>query len=209
VDKDRNLLPWFLGDLSMAVVLALSVGCTDKTASSPVPPPTPKTTEASPAVVLAAAAAPAAAPAPIAAPAAAPAPAAASPLESSRPAQPPTPPIQSSGQIWQCTINGQKVFSNNPCGNKSSRLEVGPINTMDRAPMYQTARSYQPPPGYASGYAPEYAPGTAPDYASSGAQEQGDSSYPVWIGVPFAQRRLPVRAHRPYTHGHGIVPHKY
>jgi hypothetical protein len=208
MDKDRNLLPWFLGDLSIAVALAVAVGCTDKTASSPLPPPTPMATEASPAVVLAAAAAPAAAPAPPAAPPAALAPAAASPLEGSSPAQPATPPIQSSGQIWQCTINGQKVFSNNPCGDKSSRLEVGPINTMDRAPMYQIARSYQPPPGYASGYAPDAAE-NAPDYASSGPQEQGDSSYPVWIGVPFAQHRLPVRAHRPYTHGHGTAPRKY
>jgi hypothetical protein len=205
MDKDRDLLPWILGGLSMATVaLAVALGNSSKIASSPASLPSPLSTQALPAVLLAAAPA---ATAPLVAPAtvAAPAPAAAPLLEQASPIRPLSPPIQSSGQIWQCTINGQKVFSNNPCGDRSSLLDVGPINTMDRAPIYRTARSYQPPPGYAPEYVPEY----APDYVSSGPQEQGDNSNPAWVGIPFGQRRLPARTHRPYTHGHGTVARKY
>jgi hypothetical protein len=210
MDKDRDLLPWILGGLSMAAVaLAVALGNSPKIASSPASLPSPMSTQALPAVLLAAApvATSAVATAALVAPApvAAPAPAATPLLDVATPIRPLNPPIQNGAQIWQCTINGQKVFSNNPCGDRSSLLDVGPINTMDRAPMYQIARPYQPPPGYA----PEYVPDYAPDYASSGPQEQGDNSYPAWVGIPFGQRRMPLRTHRPYTHGHGTVARKY
>ncbi len=53
-------------------------------------------------------------------------------------------------KIWQCTINGQKTFSDNPCGAKSSRVELGPVNTMEATPVYPLTRSYEP------NYRPEY-----------------------------------------------------
>jgi len=107
------------------------------------------------------------------------------------------PAIPTTGQIWECTTNGQKTFSNNPCGDKSSLLDLGPINTMDRAPVYRTARAY--PPG------PDYSPG----YSDPDSQDSADNGYPSMVAVPvFVQRNTP-RTHRPFNREHSPAPRKY
>ncbi|GEM_PF-2024365 len=92
-----------------------------------------------------------------------------------------TEPPADSGQIWECTTNGIKTFSGNPCGEKSTLLEVRAINTMNPAPDAHYARAYADPhyadphyadPRYADPrYAdPRYAdPRYAPRYTDSNA----------------------------------------
>jgi hypothetical protein len=119
---------------------------------------------------------------------------------------PPTPPAQSesqavpaltepaapAGQIWECTTNGQKTFSNNPCGEKSSLREFGPINTMEATPVYRYPRNYQPEPAY-----------YAPDRDDSAMQDPADEPYQSSVGIPYLVHRRGERAHRPYQHSHG------
>jgi len=114
-------------------------------------------------------------------------------------ANPPTPP---SSQIWECTTNGQRTFSDKPCGVKSSLRELNPINGMDPTPILPPARSYQPQ--FAQ---PQFV--DPPEYSSPGTQESVESSYPVLVAFPYNVRRPHERAHRPYKHGHGPAPRRY
>src|SRR5882724_6911871 len=128
MDKDRDLLPWIFGGLSMtAAAMAIILGSTYGSA----PGNTPKNSQA-PSTLTAhippGAEAPAAPlPAPATAPASASAPAPASAAAASAPAQSlvaaqiqtAAPPIEPGSQVWECTINGQRTFSDNPCGDKS------------------------------------------------------------------------------------------
>jgi hypothetical protein len=186
MDKDRDLLPWILGGLSMATVaLAVSVASTNRRAPSSPQAPSQITAQASPEAAL-----PPSTPPPV--------PSAPAPVAEASLIQPVLAPSQSTGQIWECTTNGQKTFSNNPCGDKSSLLDIGPINTMDRTPIYRSARAYQPGPGY------------APEYGYGDSQEPADNSYPVMVvGVPLLSHGVPLRAHRPYNHEHTSAPRKF
>jgi hypothetical protein len=177
MDKDTDLLPWILGGLSMATVaLAVAVATTDRHPTT--------TAQALPRAALAVVTQPAVL-------------TAAAPLVESSPMQPTVSARSSTGQIWECTTNGQKTFSNNPCGDKSSLLDVGPINTMDRTPIYRGSRTYQPLPGY------------APEYPYGDSQEPADNFYPVVVGVPLLGHRTPQRVHRPYDHDRSSAPRKY
>ena len=138
MDEDRDLLPWIFGGLSMATVaIAITVASSNGTAPDKSHAPTQTTAhglpdtqallvpeaEASPKAVLAlpkAAAAMSEAGAPIPAPTFA-----AAQIQTS------APPMEPTNRVWECTINGQKTFSDAPCGDKSSVREIGPINRMD------------------------------------------------------------------------------
>jgi hypothetical protein len=106
-----------------------------------------------------------------------------------------TPPGPSS-QIWECTTNGQRTFSDKPCGGKSSLRELSPINGMDPTPILPPTRSYQPQLDY------------PPEYSDPSTQESAESSYPVLIAIPVNARRPPDHAHRPYKHAHGPAGHR-
>jgi hypothetical protein len=186
MDKDRDLLPWILGAMSLATVaLAVSVASTSRDAPRPAAAPSQTTAQALPHAALPAVTPPAVL-------------SAVAPLLESSQTQPIVPPSQSTGQIWECTTNGQKTFSNNPCGDRSSLLDLGPINTMDRTPIYRGSRAYPPAPGF------------APEYAYGDSQESADNFYPVMVvGAPLLGRRAPQRVHRPYNHDHSSAPRKY
>jgi hypothetical protein len=82
----------------------------------------------------------------------------------------PSPAIASSapvtsGQIWECTTNGLRTFSNNPCGTKSAIRELNPINRMDAAPVARANYRYAPQPM------------SQPQYSNPDAQEPVDASY--------------------------------
>jgi hypothetical protein len=181
MDKDRDLLPWILGGLSMATVaIAIIAGSQSGTAPK-------KSSEPSPATAYALPRAPAQA-----VPAAAPVPA---PNSAAAQIQTATPPIERSSQVWECTINGEKTFSDHPCGEKASLRTIGPINTMDPTPLFRSTPSYGPP----SSYAPEY------PYPSE--QQFADNSYPVYVGIPFREHRRPDRAHHGQDRGRGSRNH--
>jgi hypothetical protein len=181
MDKDRDLLPWIFGGLSMATLaIAIIVGSNDR--------PAPKN---SPAPSLATAFALPPAPAetvPVAAPVVVPVQAlAAAQLQTV------TPPIEQSTQIWECTIDGQRIFSDKRCSEKPSLRKIGPINTMDPTPMFRSNSSYEPQSSYAA------------EYPDPGEQQLADNSYPVYVGVPYHERPRPGRA-RP-SHDRGRTPH--
>ena len=198
MDKDRDLLPWIFGGLSMATAaIAITLGATygnapgDAAKNSQAP--SPITAHPLPWVEAPTASAPAPAPAPAPVPAAAPA-------HTLAAAQTAAPPVEPSTQIWECTINGQKTFSDNPCGDKSSLREIGPVNRMDPTPVLSQARSFVP----GSSYPPEFYPGEGAD-SSPGEQQFANNSYPVYIGIPSHERRRTGPGHRPHNHDRGSI----
>lgn len=196
MDKGRVLLPWVISGLSMgclAIVVAVSanrpapgISRAPSQASVPVVPPAP-------------AAVPATAPAPNLASAPAPMPPlAAAPDLAAALAPPATAP---GAQIWECRTNGQRTFSDKPCGDKPVLREVSALNIMKPTPILPP-RSYEPEPSL------------APEYSYPEAQEPPEAAYPVmvgypvYVGYPYNHRRRPDHAHQPYPHPHAATPRK-
>ena len=200
---DRDLLPWILGALSMAAVaMAIAVGLTGRTVPAHA---SGQATSSAPTLATAelnskmqnsaapdrsgptgSAAAPSASASAIQASAAPPS------VQSvgTAAAQPVPAPNPPGNQIWECTTNGVKTFSNNRCGNAAVLREVGPINVMDASPASNVHW---------------YGPDTndAPDYYDSSPPQPADNSYPVVVGIPYAVRRRPERAQQPPHHDRG------
>jgi len=207
MDEDRDLLPWIMGGLSMATVaIAITVASSNGTRPNKSHAPAQTTphilpearalllpeAQALPRTVVTL---------PEAGPPTAPTPA---PTLAAAQIQTAAPPIEPNSQIWECTINGQKTFSDTRCGDKSSLREIGPTNRMDPTPMLPLARSYAPE----SSYQPEYSyPGEQVD-SNPGEQQFAANSYPVFIGIPFHEHRRPDHAHRPHGHYRGPQPRK-
>jgi hypothetical protein len=108
--------------------------------------------------------------------------------------QPMSASSESAGQIWECTIDGLKTFSDKSCGKRSSLREIGPINTMESTPVYDVVRSYDPVSNY------------SPDYPYPSAQESDDYGYSAPSGAYVHgivrpdyrhHRRYPVNATAP------------
>ncbi|HEY2781798.1 MAG TPA: hypothetical protein VGI90_13525 [Steroidobacteraceae bacterium] len=195
MSKERDLLPWVLGAvLATAVAAAIAAISSNKTAA-PVQAAPVVAAQPTPAPVI-----PAPAPSPEASTPEPQAPAADAIVQAA--AESPEP----SGQIWECTTNGVKTFSNNPCGNKSTRLEIGPINTMNPTPAFRYARANTPEPRYA----PAYAGSDSSDqdsYSDQGSGDSGGNSYTVIQGVGFVPRRhLDHPHHRPTPHHRNTGP---
>jgi hypothetical protein len=180
MDKDRDLLPWIFSGLSMATVaIAIIVGTNNRPAPKHSPTPSSATAYAlppAPAETL-----------PVAVPVVV-------PVQALAAAQPQTvtPPMEQSTQIWECAIDGQRTFSDKRCGEKPSLRKIGPINTMDATPIFRSNPSYAPQSSYAA------------EYPDSSEQQLADDSYPVYVGVPYHERRRPDRA-RP-GHDRGRTP---
>jgi len=191
MDKDRDLLPWIFGGLSLAavataVVLGSTYGNASKhlqlpslTTALPLPEPPTQTVQA-----------PTPAPAPILA---------AAEIQTA------APPAEPNGQIWECTINGQKTFSDNPCGEKSSLHDIGPINGMEPTPILPHARSLVPQ----SSYQPEYSYPDEPADSYAGEQPFVSNAYPLFVGIPYHERGRPDHGHRPHNHDRGSIGRKY
>ena len=202
MDKGRNLLPWIVGGLSMATLaVAITVGWAKGIApnNSPAPSQTAAHILPDPEVTTA--------PAPTLT------------VTQIRPVTAPTAPnVEANHQIWECTINGVKTFSDNPCGAKSSLVEIGSINGLDPTPVLPHARSYvpessgQPNYSYPSRQADSYPSDQQSADNSYPADDSypADSSYPVFVGVPIRERRMSGHEHRPYSqpqsHNRGPQP---
>jgi hypothetical protein len=120
------------------------------------------------------------------------------------------------GQIWTCTTNGIKTFSNNPCGEKSSLLDVGPINTMNPTHVLPPARTY-PPDSH-------FAPANTTEYTTEDTPEQPEDAYPSYgvALVPYYVRKRPIHNYpsqhdrappqhdrAPQQHNRGPQPRNY
>jgi hypothetical protein len=198
MDGNRNLLAWVLGGLSIATAaIAITAGFERANSIAPETQALPlQSTAQSTAPVLST-------PSPIAA-YAGPSPTAPSPAaEAAPPPEEVAAAPEPSNQIWACTTNGIKTYSNNPCGEKSSLLDVGPVNTMEATRVPHAAHRSMPDPQY------------APDYASQEAQEQPEEAYPAYavgptygVGlVPYVRKR-PVHVY-PTQHHRGPQPRNY
>jgi hypothetical protein len=187
--KERDLLPWIFGGLSAAAIAVAFAAVSTHRAEATLAPPA-ATAHAPSATVL---------PANTKAQAA--------PQATSVPAQPDSMPMLAppqaqtavepqvqSGQIWECTTNGVKTFSNNPCGEKSTLLDVGPINSMSPLPAVHYAGAYGRQPRYVAGYPDQSAPTDTEEYSDQYAADTGGNSYTI-VGV--LPRRRPEQFHRP------------
>jgi hypothetical protein len=201
--KERDFMPWVLGGLSAATIAAaLAAVSSHRTATTLKPAATPVVAAQSPA-------SPAAAPAPPTIQATSPATPAESESQASSPAAPMQPAVQpavSGGQIWACTTRGVKTFSNNPCGENSTLLDVGPINTMRATPAIHYVRPYGSASGGAPAYADQGSADDSDDYADQYPAEAGANSYTIVQGVRFVRRRRPDHFHRPPAH-HNAAQH--
>jgi predicted outer membrane lipoprotein len=117
-----------------------------------------------------------------------------SPVVISPNARPQLPP----GQVWECDVNGQRVFSDVQCGSRATVRQLRDLNVMDSPAAPQPFGYGGPYPGYryppaTSPAPPVYYPDEAPaDY--SGDPYVGDS----YIVVHDRYRRY----HRPHAQPH-------
>src|ERR1700676_2039641 len=189
--KGRNLLPWILGRLSMATLaIAITVGWAKAFAPNNSPAQSQTAAHILPAAEVTTA----------------PAPAPTLPVAHIRPVTAPRAPnVEANREVWECKINGIETFSDNPCGDKSSLREIGPINIMDPTPILPHSRSYVPEssgqPNYS--YPRQQADSYPSDQQSADNSYPVDDSYPVFVGNPLGERRRPHREHRPQSHGRG------
>jgi hypothetical protein len=193
--KERGLLPWILGGLSAATI-AVAFAAVSTHRNVPTLAPTPTADQQ-------AAARPPVSPPPSPSPAQAPPPAAVpdpAPVPAPPQAQSAAEPEVHAGQIWECTMKGVKTFSNNPCGEKSTLLDVSPINTMSATPAIHYARAYGAEPRYAPGYADQGAPADDEQSSEDYGTETGGNSYTIIQGAGFVARRRPEHMHRPHPH---------
>jgi hypothetical protein len=215
MNKQRDLLPWILGALSVATVaVVVAVASSGKTitpgphlAGVAVAQPT-----ATPDLSPTPAPAPAASMAPVPAQAVLSAASGPEPEAARLPivqGQATAEPVPQGGQIWQCMTNGVKTFSNNPCGEKSTLLEVRAINTMNPTPVVRYARSYAPEPRNSPAYAEPNSYSDQDDvYGEQGAADASGNSYAVVQGFAFLPRKRPEHPHRPMHHHPGPPPRR-
>ena len=206
--EDRDLLPWILGGLSMAAVaMAIAVGVTGRTvpaqASSQTTASTPTLATARlnpmPDHTTPADVAPSSSATSSSAPSSSATSSAASSAASSSAAPASTAPPQSApassppgNQIWECTTDGVRTFSNNRCGNAAIRRDVGPINVMDASPAASNVHWYGPDNT-----------NDASDYYYPAAAQPADNAYPVVVGIPYLERRRPEHPRQPGSHDRG------
>jgi hypothetical protein len=202
--KERDLLPWIFGSLSAAAIAVAFAAVSTHRAEAILAPP---------AAAARALAAPTVLPAPATAQSA---PQAVPPAVQTDSAPNPSPPQAQTaiepqvhaGQIWECTTKGVKTFSNNPCGEKSTLLEVGPVNSMSPLPAVHYAGAYGQP-RYAAGYPDQSAPADADDYSDQYAADTVGNSYTIVGVVP---RRRPEQIHRspaPPAHHNSAPARRY
>jgi hypothetical protein len=146
---EKDLLPWILGAALIAAgAVAAKVEFTQRAPTTAVNAPSARP--------LAPIAAPAPAPAPAAtatAPASLPATVLPPPDAGAPPANPASADASASGgpqlppgEVWQCVVNGQKIFSDKRCGNGASVRQISDVNVMD-VPAPAPYNPYRP--GYA------------------------------------------------------------
>jgi hypothetical protein len=108
------------------------------------------------------------------------------------------PPLQP-GQVWQCVVNGQKVFSDKRCGAGASVRQLGDLNV-----MHVPASAPQPPYGmYQPGYGGSVYPASAsyPDDPDDGGNVDSEG----YTGQALIVAR--ERARRERSHHRDIHPH--
>src|SRR5271163_3306803 len=158
-----DLLPWiFAGVLAMSAAIGPARGLTNGSASAEAATSNDDSSATRPVAPIAAAPPAAAAVAhtvgsvDAAPPPSSPATAAAPAPRVAAAARPQLPP----GQVWQCVIDGGRVFSDAPCGEHASIRRLSDLNVMD-SPRQGDAYAYSYTPMHAA--AATFAPAPAED----------------------------------------------
>jgi hypothetical protein len=203
MDGKRNLLPWVLSGLSIAAaaiaIAAVSIkttGLIERTGTIAA------ATQAVPLQATAQSSAPILSTTSPSTAYAEPSPAAPAPATQAIMPQDEVAAAQEApgNQIWACTTNGIKTYSNNPCGEKSSLLDVGPVNTMEATRVPPAVHQYMPE----QLYVPESEAQEAPQQP-----EETYSTYGVGVGlVPHYVRKRPIHIY-PTQHHRGPQPRNY
>ena len=204
MNKERDLLPWILGGLSAATIAVAFAAVSTHRDATALPP----TLAPTPVVAVQPAARPPAPAMPAPSTAQAPPPGAepaSAPTLAPGPAQTAAEPEVQPGQIWECITKGVKTYSNNPCGEKSTLLDVSPINTMPATPVIHYARAYGSQPRYAPAYADQSASADDEQDSEDYGTEAGGNSYTIIQGGLVAHRRS-EHSHRPPHHNPGYKP---
>jgi hypothetical protein len=201
MNKERNLLPWIIGGLAAATAAVAFTAISNKTATTSAQPAPLVASQPSSSPVSAPQAATPAVP-PAAVSASEPDPAQTQPAATLQAAV--APEATGGQQIWECTTKGVKTFSNNPCGEKSTLLDIAPINTMSATPAVHYARGYAPEPRYTTAYT-DQVPADAEANSEQYGSESPGTSYAIVPGFAFVPRRRPEHHHRPPNH-HNPVP---
>jgi predicted outer membrane lipoprotein len=195
--RDTDLLPWILGGClacAAAVVTAGALGAPENPSGAPSgstatsQAPSPAAPAASPSPASGSAPAAASLPQGSSSPSAQTTRAATSlpsassgnsgaldPVVMSSKARPQLPP----GQVWECEINGQRVFSDSQCGAHATVRQLGDLNVMD----HSTAPR---PDVYGYGYGAPYPPaGNAPLGYYPPPADQTDYSGDPYVGESY------------------------
>lgn len=215
---EKDLLPWILGAALIAAgAVVAKVEFTQHAAAATVNArsgyaPAPTATPA-----------PAVAPAPAVGPAstAAPAPAATAAVAASLPATALPPPgagapsgpasadVSASGgpqlppgEVWQCVVNGQKIFSDKRCGNGASVRQISDVNVMD-VPAPASYDMYRP--GYAGGPYP-VGPSYQDDEGDGGLDSDGYVGQQIILARERARREHRRQDNHPQQQPHRAAP---
>jgi hypothetical protein len=189
--RDVDLLPWILGGclaLGAAMMTAVALSAPQGppaagAAPAPVSPP--------PALGAVTAASASAASADI------------SPVIMSSNARQRLPP----GQVWQCEVNGQRVFSDVQCDTHATVRQLSDLNVMDSSTAPHPAPSRYP---YGSSYPPGAVSAPPSYYAPSMDEAAADYPSDAYVGEQYVvvrDRNHRMHSPRLYTRPHPR-PHK-
>jgi hypothetical protein len=183
--EHTDLLPWVLGGmLALGAVAAIAIGLPDPTpGGAPTAPNTAVSASNAQAAPSAAAAAHPAAPADP------------SPVTGAKNARPQLPP----GQVWECDVNGQRVFSDVQCGTHATVRQLTELNVFDSTAAY--GRGTPRPNGYDPG--PGYYPQRMPENEAPPDDSDAGGGDPIHTQVIVVHDR----AHRTQPAHHGNHPH--
>ncbi len=190
----EDTLPWVLGGmLALGAVAAIAAGLADPApGGASTAPHTPASASAAPAAPSAASPSTTQVPPSATSDARPAASADVSPVVLSTSARPLLP----RGQVWECDIDGQRVFSDVQCGAHATVRQLTELNVIDSAAAYP--RGAPRPDGYAPG--PGYYPQPVPSEAPPNDSDAGD---PLYTQVIVVRDRL----HREQLARHASRPH--
>jgi hypothetical protein len=93
--------------------------------------------------------------------------------------------------VWECTMGGQRIFSDSPCGDRSTVRQLNEINRMDATPV-------SPPVTYSNSPDPGYAPDNLDQFTA-----QGPNDSVVCEGFKEEVNAIHERMRHPYTNPEG------
>jgi hypothetical protein len=214
----EDTLPWVLGGMfALGAVAAIAAGLPDPApGGAPTAPYTRASAGTAQTATSAASASTAQAPPSAASPSTAQLPP--SPTSAASPAAPAdvSPVVVSTsartqlprGQVWECDIDGQRVFSDVQCGAHATVRQLTELNVIDSAAAYP--RGAPRPDGYAPGpggfNGPGYYPQPVPSEEPPNDSDAGDPLYTQVIVVRDRLRREQLAHHGNRPHPRAAHP---